>query len=122
MTSQQHDLHPGHHGQTRIEVHECFILKTFSLVRLYLIVLFGQKTASTRLLTGLLKHTDANSDADADAREICTKAHESPPIVSSLTVLGFLPFRTRSRQHEVALTIVSEWARDKRAVAVLVLQ
>ena len=83
-------------------------------------VLFGQKTASTRLLTGLLKHTDANSDADA--REICTKAHESPPIVSSLALLSVLPFRTRSRQHEVALTIVSEWARDKRAVAVLVLQ
>jgi len=83
-------------------------------------VLFGQKTASTRLLTGLLKHTDANSDADA--REICTKAHESPSIVSSLTVLSFLPFRTRSRQHEETLPVVGEGARDQGAVAVLVLQ
>ena len=120
MTSQQYDVQPGHHGQIRIEVHECFILKTLSLVRLYLIVLFGQKTASTRLLTGLLKHTDANSDADA--REICTQAHESPPIVSSLALLSFLPFGTRSRQHEVALAIVGERAGDQRAVAVLVLQ
>jgi len=103
-----------------MEIHECFILKTFSLVRLYLLVLFGQKTASTRLPIGLLKTTDANSDADA--RETCIKSHESPSIVSSLTVLSFSPFRTRSRQHEVALTIVSEWARDKRAVAVLILQ